>query len=664
MAASYQKKPVAAPDPSDSATRRALLGYRGDLAATLPPMSVRELFAASGIALYVLTTDAAFAATVRGAAGEQYPLYVVGDWELLLAAVESSECGVALLDANLLGSKRTAECLQALLPYAHRLVTLVAADRALAKELVVFASSRRIHRLLIKPAAAGATRLFIDSAVERSLQLGEQRRNVDAVPRVAAWKHASPAWVAAAAALMLAVGASLAWFTPWRQPSSAPSATAATPEAGPGVAVEFEQRVTDLRTRAELAFREGRLTEPSDDAALDHYLTLLSLLPGDADAGRGIAAVKDRLFVLAETALLDQSFGAVAEVLDEIRRVDPASSRLAFLDAQLERTLATGAAAAQLAPENNANAVTSNAPTELDSVLSLGAARLRRGELLTPPGDSARAYLERAMRIDGNDARVVALRADVGAAMLAAARVLAGADVAAARGLAAEARGLGVEAAALAALERELGVARERAESRQRAERLALAQERIRQGVLFDPSETSALAELKSLQSEAPEVEGLMEAWDGFRLAVRSSIESATERGEWELADAGLAALREAPGGTVIAAPLAEEIEARRLQLTYLAATASAGELLLLSAPPAVYPPEAVQRGIVGWVDVEFVVDRTGATRDIVVTQSSPPQRFDAAALAAVRNYRYAPFERDGRQYDRRVRLRIRFDLQ
>ena len=43
--------------------------YRGDLAETLPPTSMRELFAASGIAIYVLTTDTAFAATVRGAAG-------------------------------------------------------------------------------------------------------------------------------------------------------------------------------------------------------------------------------------------------------------------------------------------------------------------------------------------------------------------------------------------------------------------------------------------------------------------------------------------------------------------------------------------------------------------------------------------------------------------
>jgi TonB family protein len=241
--------------------------------------------------------------------------------------------------------------------------------------------------------------------------------------------------------------------------------------------------------------------------------------------------------------------------------------------------------------------------------------------------------------------------------------VLVNADVAGAASLAQRARGLGADAGALTRLEGELGAARQRAADQGRAERLNLVQERIRQGALFAP-EDSALSELQSLQSEAPEAPGLVDAWDEFKLAVATFTTEATENGDWDRADAGVAALREAPEGDAVAGPLAAEIDARRLQASYLANTAPAGELMLLRAPPAVYPPEAVQRGIEGWVEVEFVVDRTGATRDAVVTQADPPQRFDAAALAAVANYRYAPFERDGRQYERRVRLRIRFGFE
>jgi protein TonB len=79
---------------------------------------------------------------------------------------------------------------------------------------------------------------------------------------------------------------------------------------------------------------------------------------------------------------------------------------------------------------------------------------------------------------------------------------------------------------------------------------------------------------------------------------------------------------------------------------------------------PAIYPPDAIERAIGGWVDLEYVVDRTGQPRNLVVVQASPSGRFDAAALAAVEQYRYVPFERDGRVYERRLRLRLRFQVQ
>jgi TonB family protein len=638
-----------------------LTQYRGDLEDTLPPMPVRELFAASGVTLYVLTTDEAFAATVRGAAGEQYPLFVVDGWAELLAAVESGQCGVALLDATTLRGRRIADCLEALQPYAQRLVTLVAADRDLARELVAFLSSRRIHRLLIKPAAAGATRLLIDSAVGRRLQLREQQDGEPAtVVSTPAGRRRSSAWAAGAVAVVVAL-AGLYWVAPWRV-AERPSPTAVAAEVAPSRTSELEQRLAELRARADAALGEGRLAEPRGDGALDHYLTILSLAPADPQARSQLAAVTDALFARAEESLLAGSFGAAAQTLDEIRRVDASSSRLAFLEAQLARAIAVEPAVTP--PQPAADAAASGQPSELDSVLSLAAARLRRGELMTPAGDSARAYLERAMRIDGNDERVVALKADVGAALLAAARVLVGADLTAATALANEARGLGVDPAAIGTLDRDLGAARDVAETRLLAEGLALAYERMREGNLFMPAETSALGELQRLQSAAREVAGLPEAWDSFRRAVRGAIEAATAQGDWALADAGLGALRAAPGGAVIAAPLADELGARRLQQAYLTDVAPAAELRLVSAPPVTYPPEAVARGIEGWADVEFVVDRSGATRDAVVSQASPPGRFEAAALAAVASYRYAPFERDGRVFERRVRLRIRFDIQ
>jgi TonB family protein len=76
------------------------------------------------------------------------------------------------------------------------------------------------------------------------------------------------------------------------------------------------------------------------------------------------------------------------------------------------------------------------------------------------------------------------------------------------------------------------------------------------------------------------------------------------------------------------------------------------------------YPPAALRLGIEGWVDLQFIVGQNGRPRDIAVIASQPEERFDQAAITAVSQYRYAPFELGGRVYERTVTLRVRFTLQ
>lgn len=72
----------------------------------------------------------------------------------------------------------------------------------------------------------------------------------------------------------------------------------------------------------------------------------------------------------------------------------------------------------------------------------------------------------------------------------------------------------------------------------------------------------------------------------------------------------------------------------------------------LLRVPPQ-YPPRAAQRGIEGWVLVEFTVAETGAVRDVVVVDADPPHIFDHAALRAVRKWKYQPKRLNGRPVER-----------
>jgi protein TonB len=57
-------------------------------------------------------------------------------------------------------------------------------------------------------------------------------------------------------------------------------------------------------------------------------------------------------------------------------------------------------------------------------------------------------------------------------------------------------------------------------------------------------------------------------------------------------------------------------------------------------------------------------VKADGSTGDIVVTNSNPRKTFDAAAVNAVREWRYQPVVRDGKAVDQRASVRIRFSDQ
>jgi len=75
------------------------------------------------------------------------------------------------------------------------------------------------------------------------------------------------------------------------------------------------------------------------------------------------------------------------------------------------------------------------------------------------------------------------------------------------------------------------------------------------------------------------------------------------------------------------------------------------------------YPARAKQRGIEGWVEVEFTITRVGTVQDAKVLKSSPPYVFDRAALQAIRRWRYNPQIQDGKPVERLQMVRLRFDL-
>jgi protein TonB len=74
-----------------------------------------------------------------------------------------------------------------------------------------------------------------------------------------------------------------------------------------------------------------------------------------------------------------------------------------------------------------------------------------------------------------------------------------------------------------------------------------------------------------------------------------------------------------------------------------LALDSGDGEYLPIVKVQAVYPRRALQRGIEGFVIVEFTVTTTGAVRDPVVVEANPKGIFEQAAMDAALKFKYKP---------------------
>jgi protein TonB len=73
------------------------------------------------------------------------------------------------------------------------------------------------------------------------------------------------------------------------------------------------------------------------------------------------------------------------------------------------------------------------------------------------------------------------------------------------------------------------------------------------------------------------------------------------------------------------------------------------------------YPTLARQRGIAGWVDLEYVIGSDGRVVDVRVLASDPPRVFEVAAERALRRWQFEPASRGGTPTESVGRTRIEF---
>jgi protein TonB len=88
-------------------------------------------------------------------------------------------------------------------------------------------------------------------------------------------------------------------------------------------------------------------------------------------------------------------------------------------------------------------------------------------------------------------------------------------------------------------------------------------------------------------------------------------------------------------------------------------------EVLPIVRVPPDYPAREAEKGVEGWVKVQFSITAIGTVRDAIVVDGEPKGAFDDAALKAIARWRYNPKIEGGVPVERvGLQTVIRFQLQ
>jgi TonB family protein len=105
------------------------------------------------------------------------------------------------------------------------------------------------------------------------------------------------------------------------------------------------------------------------------------------------------------------------------------------------------------------------------------------------------------------------------------------------------------------------------------------------------------------------------------------------------------------------------DLDAALAHRAFMANVITASQLTLVKSVQPPYPPKAEKTGVEGWVELDFTVTETGTVQDVAVDAAKPPGVFEAAATAALLQWRFKPLVRDAKVVATRARIRIRFAL-
>ncbi len=654
------------------------------------PAAERAIPAAqsAGANVVVLSADPALIDLARDSLAGSHRVWRADDANHAADLVVAAGSAVLLADAAL-ADHDTREFVTRIHAQFPDLAIIVAGRRDDEAELAELISKGVVFRFLHMPASAERIRNFVEATLRRKQRSGDTAgaatRQADAssakLKRLALpairLDHASVRRWSRRSLLLIPLGLLIMLLASWKPWEKLRELIPDTGREQP--TTTHADREAELRTlldAASLALSQGQLVDPPQHNALELYRAALARDPGNRTAERGIDRVADELLSQAERALIAQDLAALASAVDAVRSARPNHQRLEFFTIQLERERerlvefgralrpAGGQAQAATTPGQPGPA---SATTRVQGLVLLANKRIHSNRLVGS-GDSAHAYLLAARRIDPADAGVQqGITALTSLLQSNARRAMSEGRLDEAGDWVRHAVALDAARPEVSELRSELEIARLGTLREDRVRLLALSHQRLTQGRLIEPVADSARHYLDLLRASDPAHPGLMEAsalLAGKTLAEARRLAAA---GNVATAEVMLRAANDAGAPATEVAAAATEIAGARAAMSppkpVLPAVLPENALNRTHFVNPVYPPRALERGISGWVDIEFTVARDGSTRDATILAAEPAGVFDRAALESVARWRYEPRVVNGAIVDQRVTARLRFQL-
>jgi TonB family protein len=644
----------------------------------------------TGESLVVLTRDAALVETLK-VLGPEHNIVTVDAESDFAGELLGKQTGVAIIDVAAASSpvEQLAEKLKSQFP---DLVLIVAGRLEHQSALAARITDGTIYRFLHKPVSEQRVKLFVDAAWRRHGQelsaIADPMSTTGVIPDE---RGPIPRNTLVVSAGVLAALVALSGWIMTRK-SSVPPASATSPATAASVAsaapdVQFES----LLARADTAFAAGALVAPPQDNAADLYKQALHRNGSDPRAAAGIERVIDKLLSAAEGQRAAHHVDEAQRLIDRARAIKSDHVRVAFLTAQIgkerERSVLTQARRAAssghleqaiavldgAARDGRRSTLVAEARQELEQkklddrvggYLANATDRLRTGQLVEPAQDNARFFIESARAVAPNEPAVRQAQRQLDDRLVAEVRkaLAAGSPEQAQHWLDAAADS-GASRDDITELTREAQRLKMSAKADAMARLTLLFNQRLAQSRVIDPPADSAKFYLTQLvQSDATHPSTVL-AREALANRTLDEAKGAVRRQDFVGARHWLTEARDAGSNDASISAVENDMTTVQDNTKRAAEVAPAGSLELVRYVPPTFPVTARERGVSGWVDVQFVVKPDGLVSDVIIMGAEPVGIFEQAAVDAVKKWRYRPVQREGHAVDQRARLRMKFAL-